>query len=244
MPEPRIQSPDKYLVPFSERFHRPSTLFLQKQSDAQEPDPALFTPPPPTRYEPQPFVPQDDGRGRYRSFGLITTFVLALAAFLIGGGIGGGVGGAIAAKNQAKIQSLESSIASAPTATITAPASTSTVILDTAGCPLVNNSTYNSTTPGYEFLRLCAIDITTPAGSNSIDVSNSQQSTFESCLDACANYNQNVQKGGCVGASWVIFSPTQPTQNSICFLKNATGVQTSASVDGQTVVSGFLQKSP
>jgi hypothetical protein len=139
--------------------------------------------------------------------------------------------------------SLESSMASAPTSTITAPASVSTIILDTAGCPLVNNSTYNSTTRGYSFLRLCATDITAPPGTN-IDASNSQQSTFESCLDACASYNQNVQKDGCLGASWVIFSPTVPSRNSICFLKNATGVQTSASVSGQTVVSGFLQDSP
>lgn len=186
---------------------------------------------------------QDKNR-RNRTFGFLTTLLLALAAFLVGGGIGGGVGGAIAVKNQAKISSLESSIASAPTATITAPASVSTVILDPAGCPLVNNSTYNSTTPGYQFLRVCATEITAPPGTNSIDVSNSQQSTFESCLDACASYNQNVQKGGCVGASWVIFSSTQPTRNSICFLKNATGVQTAASVGGQQVVSGFLQKTP
>lgn len=47
-----------------------------------------------------------------------------------------------------------------------------------------------------------------------------------------------------MGASWVIFSPTVPSRNNICFLKNATGVQTSASVSGQTVVSGFLQDSP
>lgn len=47
-----------------------------------------------------------------------------------------------------------------------------------------------------------------------------------------------------MGASWVMFSPTEPARNSVCFLKNGTGVQTSSSGSGQTVVSGFLEESP
>ena len=90
---------------------------------------------------------------------------------------------------------------------------------------------------------MCATDITAPPGSN-IDVSSSQQTTFSACLDACASYNQNVKKGGCVGASWVIFNPSAPSQNNVCFLKNATGVQTSAGVGGLTVASAYLEASP
>lgn len=135
-------------------------------------------------------------------------------------------------------------VPSPATPTATSAASVATVVLDAAGCPLVNNSSYSSTTPGYQFLILCASEITTPSGSRTIDASSSQQSTFESCLDACASYNQNVLRGGCVGVSWVMFSPTEPGRNSYCFLKNGTGVQTSASVTGQTIVSGFLQESP
>jgi len=121
-----------------------------------------------------------------------------------------------------------------PNATSSAAAATSTVIVDTAGCPLVNNSTYNATGSGTSFLKLCATDIVAGTGQY-IDMSNSVQSSFDACLDSCASTK------GCVGASWVIFSPTAPSRNSVCFLKNATAVATAASVSGQTVVSGFLE---
>jgi hypothetical protein len=101
VPDPRHESPDKYLVPFPEIFDRPPMLFKQKQPDEREPEPAIFTPPL-KGYDLLPYGAQDNSRPN-RSFGLITTLILALVCFLIGGGIGGGVGGAIAVKNQAKI---------------------------------------------------------------------------------------------------------------------------------------------
>jgi len=62
-------------------------------------------------------------------------------------------------------------------------------------------------------------------------------------MNACATYNQEIKKGGCVGATWIMFSPKHPERNSMCFLKNSTGVATSESEqseEGQTMASGFL----
>jgi hypothetical protein len=118
------------------------------------------------------------------------------------------------------------------TATASAAPSTSTVIVDTAGCPLVNNTTYNAPS-GTAFLKLCATEIVAPANQY-IELSNSVQGSFNACLDSCANTT------GCVGASWVIFSSTNPSRNSVCYLKNKTGVSTSATAAGETVVSGYL----
>lgn len=119
-----------------------------------------------------------------------------------------------------------------PTTTASAGPATSTVIVDTAGCPLVNNSTYTSPS-GTAFLKMCATEIE-PASGQYIEISNSVQGSFNACLDSCASTT------GCVGASWVIFSPTNPGRNSVCYLKNKTGVATAASAVGETVVSGFL----
>jgi len=135
---------------------------------------------------------------------------------------------------------LQTQIAEAATATSSAPPSTSTVILDQAGCPLVNNTTYNSITLGYTFLKQCGSNIVAQSGSGTLDFSSSVQSSFDSCLDACATYNQNVNKGGCHGATWVIFDPITPAHNSVCFLKNATGVS-AAQAGGAIMASGFLQ---
>ena len=120
-----------------------------------------------------------------------------------------------------------------PNTTTSAAPSTSTVIVDTAGCPLVNNSTYTSTS-NTNFLKLCDTEIVAASGQN-IDISNSVQSSFDACLNSCASTK------GCVGASWVIFSALNPNRNSVCYLKSKTVVATAASVTGETVVSGFLE---
>jgi hypothetical protein len=119
-------------------------------------------------------------------------------------------------------------------ATSTAPQSQSTVIVDTAGCPLVDNTIYNATTASVTFVKLCSTEIL-PAAGEEIDMANSVQSSFDSCLDACAAYK------GCVAATWFIFSPTDPSQNSVCFLKNGMGVQTPSNSSGTSVVSGYLK---
>ncbi|PMD32410.1 hypothetical protein L207DRAFT_518764 [Hyaloscypha variabilis F] len=164
---------------------------------------------------------------RYRTFRLLTVIIMVIVAFLLGGGIGGGVGGALLVNEKAKSRAQLQ-----PNTTSSAAPSTSTVIVDTAGCPLVNNSTY--TTSNTNFLKLCATEIVAPSGQN-IDISNSVQSSFDSCLDSCGS------TAGCVGASWVIFSALNPSRNSVCYLKNKTVVATAASVTGETVVSGFLE---
>jgi len=113
------------------------------------------------------------------------------------------------------------------------------VIIDQAGCPLINNSTYNSTAfPGYSFLQECGQDIL-PSGTPSINFMSSVQSSFNDCLDACASYNQKAKSVGCLGATWVMFSADHPDQNSMCFLKNATGISTAAA-KGESLVSGLL----
>jgi hypothetical protein len=184
---------------------------------------------------------------RHRTFRLLTVIIMVLVAFLLGGGIGGGVGGALLVNEKAKSRFVllpwtmfetgtNSVICRAqlqPNTTSSAAPSTSTVIVDTAGCPLVNNSTY-TTSSNTNFLKLCATEIVAPSGQN-IDISNSVQSSFDSCLDSCGS------TAGCVGASWVIFSALNPSRNSVCYLKNKTVVATAASVTGETVVSGFLE---
>jgi hypothetical protein len=100
------QSPDKYLVPFSERFERePTVPVLQKLPDANQtsPQPQLYSPPP-KGYDNLPYMTHDQDHERHdRGFPLLTTILLVLVAFLIGGGIAGGVGGAMVVKKQDKI---------------------------------------------------------------------------------------------------------------------------------------------
>ncbi|KAF8860001.1 hypothetical protein BDZ45DRAFT_741857 [Acephala macrosclerotiorum] len=136
-----------------------------------------------------------------RVFSLVATIILVVIAFCIGGGIGGGITGAVM---------------SSPVST-----SQSTVYVDQAGCPLINNSTYTSTA-GATFLTICATAILSSTSTQNIDLSNSTQSSFNACLDACAN------AAGCVGASWYMFDPTTPSRNSICFLKSGTGEEVMA----------------
>jgi hypothetical protein len=127
-----------------------------------------------------------------------------------------------------------------PTSTTTsASPSTTTMIVDVAGCPNVNNTTYNSTVTPYTFLQACETDIE-PASGQYIDVANKVESSFDACLDWCAQYTANsTTKGQCIAATWVIFSAADPGQNSKCFLKNSTGVAIPQS-SGQQLASGYL----
>jgi hypothetical protein len=113
------------------------------------------------------------------------------------------------------------------------------MIVDVAGCPNINNATYNSTVTPYTFLQVCATDIE-PADGQYIDVADKVESSFDACLDYCAQYTGNsTTKGQCVAATWVIFSATDPARNSRCYLKNSTGVAIPQKT-GQQVVSGYL----
>lgn len=194
-----------------------------------EPTPVTPTPRKLDVCEEEPYKAAERRIGRRRTFGLVTTVALVVVAFLLGGGIGGGVGGALLAQEKSKTPSPTSTTSSAP--------ATATVILDQAGCPLVNNSTYLSpstaTTPVTAFLKLCGTEIASPAG-QSLDLANSTQPSFDACLDSCAGYR------GCVGATWVLFSPGSPGRNSVCFLKSGVGVL-GKSPEGGTSCSGYLK---
>lgn len=99
-PEVIPKIPDRYFAPYTQgdQPRDPKATQYQKQVD-QIP---LF-PPPPTggrsvRREPE----QQQSRYR-RPSGSLFTILLAIGAFLLGGGIGGGIGGAFIAKDRSKI---------------------------------------------------------------------------------------------------------------------------------------------
>ncbi|TVY80509.1 hypothetical protein LSUE1_G003309 [Lachnellula suecica] len=231
LPDP----PDKYAI--SERLERARVgrwTQYQKQVDPYHTETRNF-PPSPMPSLPSNIVPDRVNRPRTRqkSFGLLTTVVLIIVAFLLGGGIGGGIGGAMAAKEKSKSKIVTSTTLVMPTTTVIPPPVTTTVLQDAALCPLVHNTIYNSTISGKRFLQVCQSNIL-PADGQTIDIKNETITGFDPCLDFCANTD------GCVAASWVMFSAAVPAQNSVCFLKNSTGVQTKAESIGQ-VASGYLQ---
>ncbi|TVY46317.1 hypothetical protein LOCC1_G005407 [Lachnellula occidentalis] len=226
--------PDKYAV--SEKLESARMgrwTQSQKQVDPYRVETRNFPSPMPKL--PSNIVPDRVERiGRKgKTFGLITTIILVIIAFLVGGGIGGGIGGAMAAKDKSKDKPATPTTTVMPTATIISPPSTTTMIQDAALCPLVHRTLYNSTVPGKRFIQVCQTNYL-PAAGQTIDIKNQTKSGLEPCLDFCA------QTDGCIAASWVMFSATSPLENSVCFLKNSYGVQTSADGIGQ-VASGYLQ---
>ena len=44
-----------------------------------------------------------------------------------------------------------------------------------------------------------------------------------------------------MGATWFIFSATNPKKNSICYFKDGVGSASNATVAGQQLASGVLQ---
>lgn len=127
---PHQESPDKYIVRFSERFTHPATHLFQYKppsstpSDGRSPElqqgrgqgSPLFDrdtvfPSPPRGYEPRGYDPlpfpngsqRQEKRRKGRQCGLWVVVVLVVTAFLLGGGIGGGVGGAFALVDESKL---------------------------------------------------------------------------------------------------------------------------------------------
>ena len=254
-PEVVSQIPDKFFVPYTNRS--PRSALYQKQLDAKG-ETSLF--PLPLIREPSRF--EEEEQDRYcgaRSCSLVTV-LLVIGAFLLGGGIGGGIGGAFIVKDKAKISrwvvrvvtissttfnlfccySLTSKLAVLPTATVTlaAPSTPTACFLDQAGCPNINNTTYTSTTPGYTFLQICEMSIVSKTA-ESIDISSKVQTSWKACMDSCASYNKNVKQGGCQGATWQIFSTTNPSNNSVCTLKSSAEL-TAAQPSGDQLCSGVL----
>ncbi|KAH8588611.1 hypothetical protein B0O99DRAFT_356559 [Bisporella sp. PMI_857] len=257
------ESPGKFMVPFS--FEEPGRLFYHKKPDDRPLEAEVFPSPrtpefplstktldpltPHAGHDPLQLPPishfdaRQHRQRQNRFLGLGATILIALLAFLIGGAIGGGVGGSMVAKEKEKVTRLENTIATTPTVTVTAPGRVETTIVDPAGCPSIHNLTYVPTGSSYSFLRSCEKDIVAPEGIGSVDISSSLYSTFSACLDACARYNENQVPGGkCLGATWVIFSPTKPQDNSKCFLKNSTQA-TVTPTNGTQLASGFLETS-
>lgn len=180
-----------------------------------------------------------------RVCGLITTIVLVILAFIIGAAIAGGVAGSVVAKKKSSTTSTSgsSNCNSDCSGTTSAPSSTTTTIVtvDAANCPLSNGTIYNSTTSGSSFRISCGWDIL-PATGTYVDVANEAELTFDDCLNYCASFNANSSNaavGGCVAATWVIFSPTG-NRNERCYLKNETGVPVLALDEGQTLASAYL----
>lgn len=117
VPEQRLQTPDKYFVPLS-LF--PAQQQQIKKEDAPEPEEPDFPPHPafsptyskyskysqqtrtPVGYNPVPYG-VSTREGPRKRFGLITTLILVLVAFILGGGVGGGVGGALFAKEKTRV---------------------------------------------------------------------------------------------------------------------------------------------
>jgi len=104
---------DKYAI--SERLERARIgrwTQYQKQVDPYQVETRNFplSPPlPPIPPSPMPTLPSnilpdrvEKPRARRKVFGLITTVILVLAAFLVGGAVGGGIGGALVAKEKSK----------------------------------------------------------------------------------------------------------------------------------------------
>ncbi|RDL35902.1 uncharacterized protein BP5553_06514 [Venustampulla echinocandica] len=261
-PEVVDHQPEKHFCRYSdigERLRRGRVgngTLSQKQLDPDEVETRSYPSPvlPPFPRLPRNIVPEfvERPRDRQRTCGLLMTIFLILAAFIIGGGIGGGVGGALVIKEKSRnafdtpaiCRRVEQWLISyynsgttcvtttTPTVSAADAASTHIVIMDVAGCPSIIDVNFNSTTPGKSFHQLCYIDSMPPPG-QIIDIGNQTISSFPGCLNACAKH------AGCVAATWVMFSASNPQSNSVCFFKNSTGVQTSMS-EGDNLASGYL----
>lgn len=141
--------------------------------------------------------------------------------------------------NQLTVHSLTSSLAVLPTVTVTPSSAPTACFLDQAGCPNINNTTYiSSTTPAHTFLQICETNIISKTG-ESIDISGTIQLSWKACMDSCADYNTNVKQGGCQGATWQMFSSTNPSNNSVCTLKSSAQF-TTGQASSEQLCSGIL----
>ncbi|PQE22048.1 hypothetical protein CJF30_00010005 [Rutstroemia sp. NJR-2017a BBW] len=164
-----------------------------------------------------------------RKIGLIPLALVAVTAFLVGGGIGGGIG-----SWAGKRAGISSTSNSKSTSTSSASPSTVTLIVDSAFCPLINGETYTTPAPAVNFLMACQTDITPSPGEN-IELMNVTTGSFKDCMNTCATYNN----GQCQAATWIQFSPTSPQMNSKCFLKANGGVPVAANSTGTTATSAY-----
>jgi len=61
-------------------------------------------------------------------------------------------------------------------------------------------------------------------------------------MDLCSTFSKNVtetaQTGPCLGATWVINSPSDETKNGQCFFKGSRAAATATF--GETIVAGVL----
>lgn len=258
-PEVVSRIPDEFFVPYTNRSTRSALFFKHNEIDLQTP---IY----PLRLSRASIPsPSADGQQSARpwaagSSSLLITVLIAIGAFLLGGGIAGGIGGALIVKDQAKISrlvengrhlrksidlietfSLTSSLAILPTVTVAPPSAPTICTLDQAGCPNINNKTYTSTTsPDYTFLQICNTEIVSKTTGKSIDISSSIETQWTDCMNACADYNQKAKKPLCQGATWQLFSTNNPKNNSVCILKGEGGT-TTYQPSGDQLCSGVLE---
>ncbi|KAH8686164.1 hypothetical protein BGZ60DRAFT_559913 [Tricladium varicosporioides] len=218
-----------------ERFKRQRVgngTLSQKQIDPDQVETKRW-PSPVVPNERRSFVPflnqgerEEDGwRKERRKTGICWMVVVGLVAFLVGGGIGGGIGGALVAREKAKSTVATETPALTPTATTTLATSspTATMILDQAGCPLIINKNYTTPSTSKTYRQFCGSDTVSSNPGTTISMGNATASTLNECLDKCSSMN------GCMAATWVIFSATNPGSNSVCFFKSEVGVVTTVS---------------
>ncbi|EPE32124.1 hypothetical protein GLAREA_12206 [Glarea lozoyensis ATCC 20868] len=230
----------KTIWTYAERLKRSGHGTLHgKQIDMNDTESTKYPPttvgtpslaPPPSPIPTTLFTVDEDDRSiapRRISFGILETIVLVLVAFLIGGGIGGGIGGALFVKEKSRC-SADSTPTSAP-----APERTGNTIVDPAGCPAINSTTWKSATTGKTFRRVCYRDAISQNTQNII-TGNTSVSTIDACLEACATST------GCVAATWYIFSVTSPSKNAVCFFKNQVGLSVSQPT-GDSLVTAYLE---
>ncbi|KAM3081343.1 hypothetical protein ACMFMG_004812 [Clarireedia jacksonii] len=164
-----------------------------------------------------------------RNIGLIPLCLVAVTAFLVGGAIGGGIG-----SWAGKHAGVSSTSNSKSTSTSPCNPSTTTMIIDSASCPLRNNETYITPAPAVQFLIACRTDIT-PSPGEDIELTNVTTRSLNDCMNTCATYNY----GQCQAATWIQFSPTWPQMNSKCFLKANGGVPVATNSTGTIATSAY-----
>ncbi|APA15938.1 hypothetical protein SS1G_09166 [Sclerotinia sclerotiorum 1980 UF-70] len=222
---PYLTSPDKYFVR-SYSGRRASNHLISPLNKPYDNIPLQEFPPPRRAYDLAPYRPPPKQKNK---FGLVPFVLIAVVSFFIGGGIGGGIGGVIGKHNSPSKTSKSES-----TGTSSGCTPTVTEIVDSAGCPNVNNTTYTTSAPSVEFRIACAIDLTSPPGED-IELANVTTPTLENCLESCARYNN----GQCLAATWIQFSPIHPEMNSKCFFKANSGVRIPLNSTGTVATSGF-----
>lgn len=109
------------------------------------------------------------------------------------------------------------------------------------GCPGQNGTTFTSSTSN--FLRFCQTNLESPLNTN-VDLTNSFQASFNSCIAACTSYNQDASNKGtiqrCTGVTYTWYVPDFPYGTERCFLKNGTDMSFQPAPLGNVMASALM----